>query len=299
MIPSFDVFPGGCLITTASHQVHYAHAYMHTDLGFDMDRLLGARLDSILTPASRIFFDTYLYPILLNDGQCREAEITLISDQGRRNHVVVSARFLPGPERMVIWCILSAENQSKVYEDLRNTRELLRIKVDELRLLSATDALTGLPNRREFERVASQHLQSAARQQQPFAVLMFDIDHFKSINDTFGHTAGDEVLRAFGLALKSVARGNVIIARYGGEEFICALQNADAAGAMSAASRVHAAASSIQVIGRPVTVSIGVSVRDPQGGQDLAALIHQADLALYKAKSLGRNRTQAYGAPQG
>jgi diguanylate cyclase (GGDEF)-like protein len=135
--------------------------------------------------------------------------------------------------------------------------------------------------------------------ERPFAVLMIDIDHFKSINDTFGHTAGDEVLRAFGLALKSVARDNEIIARYGGEEFICALQNADAEGALSVASRVHAAARTLQAIGRPVNVSFGVVDRDPQGGRDLAALIHQADLALYQAKSLGRNRTQAYGAPQG
>ncbi len=165
-----------------------------------------------------------------------------------------------------------------------------------MRDAASTDDLTGLLNRRGFFAAAHQLVALQAKRREPVSVLMFDLDHFKSINDRFGHPLGDEVLRTFANAIGASLRAADVIGRFGGEEFVVIL-GGNLADASVAAERVRLAfqAAGRVVAGREVgaTVSIGVA----SGGIDVASLIATADAALYRAKSNGRNRVE--GIEQG
>ncbi|HET7850863.1 MAG TPA: GGDEF domain-containing protein [Pseudolabrys sp.] len=157
---------------------------------------------------------------------------------------------------------------------------------------AATDALTGLLNRRAFLESAWSLCTVQRKRKQPVTLLMFDLDHFKSINDTFGHAVGDDVLRLFASTLRSSMRADDIIARLGGEEF-AAIIPADLAATGRVAERVRSAFEITgAVIGEnPIgaTVSIGAAV-SADADEDIDALIARADAALYSAKHAGRNR---------
>jgi diguanylate cyclase (GGDEF)-like protein len=158
----------------------------------------------------------------------------------------------------------------------------------ELRRLSVTDDLTGLANRRAFRSTLATELKRSGRTQRPVCLLMLDLDHFKRVNDTFGHGAGDGVLATMGELLSSNMHrtGIDVAARVGGEEFAVILPETDEEGGTFAAERLR-----IEVMSRPAdiltTVSIGVAAS--HGGDDADSLLRAADRALYTAKALGRN----------
>jgi two-component system, cell cycle response regulator len=174
-----------------------------------------------------------------------------------------------------------------------NTR-LLR----ELQQLSLTDALTSLGNRRAFDQALRQEVARAQRQGGDLALVLVDIDHFKRVNDTLGHPAGDLVLAAFAQRLRGVARLSDRLFRYGGEEFAALLGETDAAGACDLAQRVLASvASSVIAAGtRSVSLTCSAGVADLNAA-DVApdALLRRADSALYEAKRQGRNRVVVAG----
>lgn len=172
--------------------------------------------------------------------------------------------------------------------------------VRELESLSRKDALTGVLNRRCFDEALAQEISRARRHGQALGVVMLDIDHFKAVNDTYGHPGGDEVLRSFAQTVKQALREGDTLFRYGGEEFVALLPYADREGAMAAAERiVSAVASATALVDRKpvkVTTSAGVAClgRATRSGQELLA---DADEALYEAKSGGRNRAVLHGRP--
>jgi two-component system cell cycle response regulator len=158
--------------------------------------------------------------------------------------------------------------------------------------MAITDALTGLFNRRYMESHLAGLLEQASARGKPLAVLVTDIDYFKSINDTHGHDAGDDVLREFALRIKRSIRGIDLACRYGSEEFVVVMPETDMAVAAMVAERlrrrrafaIHEGARSI-----PVTISIGIAAL--RGADDNAAgVLKRADQALYRAKRDGRNR---------
>src|SRR5579884_82533 len=153
---------------------------------------------------------------------------------------------------------------------------------------ATTDALTGLKNRRAFEDYFNQAFFEALRYQQPFSVLLVDVDHFKDYNDTFGHQEGDQVLREVGSLLQTNVRKADFTARYGGEEFVVLLPMTDSQQSLLAAERLRAAIAEHAWSRDGVTVSIGVASLVPSI-QEAATLIAQADKALYAAKAQGRN----------
>jgi diguanylate cyclase len=170
------------------------------------------------------------------------------------------------------------------------TDELTRV-----RLLSLTDELTGLPNRRAFMRRLEDEVARVQRYGFPLSFALIDLDHFKSINDEFGHAAGDEVLRVYSKNIMTVFRHHDMVARYGGEEFAVLLPNTDADGAVRALNKVRrrAAETRWQSNGRVSQVpsfSAGVSLFKP--GESASAFIERADKALYRAKRLGRDRIE-------
>jgi diguanylate cyclase (GGDEF)-like protein len=161
----------------------------------------------------------------------------------------------------------------------------------ELAAVAVTDGLTGLANRRCFDQTLQVEWQRAARTDTRLALLMIDVDNFKTFNDQHGHWKADEVLKAFGQILKSCsARPGDLAARYGGEEFAVILPNADTTSASMVAERIRVSMMErAQNVDSP-TVSIGVASVRPRPDRNAAALIKAADTALYRAKANGRNR---------
>jgi diguanylate cyclase (GGDEF)-like protein len=165
---------------------------------------------------------------------------------------------------------------------------------------AATDSLTGLPNRRAVQDALKRTIAQAGRTLSPMAVLLLDLDHFKQINDTFGHDRGDAVLAAVGDVLSRSLRTSDFVGRNGGEEFIALLPDTGVEGALEAAEKLRGAIERVTVPGidRPVTASVGAAVY-PHTAADAESLLRLADRALYAAKANGRNRAELADTPVG
>ncbi len=174
--------------------------------------------------------------------------------------------------------------------ELEDSQQQLHQLNLELAEQTLTDALTGLKNRRAFDRVLADECARATRVQSGLALLMVDVDHFKAYNDQYGHQAGDQALQAVATALKGQARAYDLVARYGGEEFAVVLPDTHAADMRAAAERMRLAVQALTGLHRPVTISLGAALAQP--GASPAALVERADQALYQAKQGGRNRVQ-------
>jgi diguanylate cyclase (GGDEF)-like protein/PAS domain S-box-containing protein len=158
-----------------------------------------------------------------------------------------------------------------------------------LATLASTDELTGLPNRRSFMRRLREEIERAGRHERPLSLVMIDVDHFKRINDTLGHGAGDRVLMGVAATLFRSVRDSETVARVGGEEFAWILPETDGSGAVAAGERVRASLADVDAgAAGPVTASMGVCVLS--AGMDAGDLMRCADAALYRAKESGRDR---------
>lgn len=212
----------------------------------------------------------------------------------------------------VIGAILVRASRPYAYTDAdRSALELLgataAIAIDNARLFADTrrlatiDELTGVWNRRSFFENAGREFQRSQRTLRPLAVLMFDVDHFKSVNDTYGHAVGDQALRGVAERCRSQLRVIDIIGRYGGEEFAVALPETDIESAEHVAERLRVAvekASFATARGSiSLTISVGVAVYNPNDHTTLDAVIDCADRALYIAKRSGRNCVRVWSYP--
>ena len=184
----------------------------------------------------------------------------------------------------------------------------LQHEIEERKLLQAalevmarTDQLTGISNRRHFFEVGQSELIRARRYHHPLSLIMFDCDHFKQINDTFGHLAGDEALREITRRICAELRSSDVFARYGGEEFVILLVETSLAKARQVAERLRQAIASeamhYAAHSFPVTISLGLAAFDSKSDASLDKLLEQVDLALYAAKQAGRNQVQIYTSP--
>jgi diguanylate cyclase (GGDEF)-like protein len=171
----------------------------------------------------------------------------------------------------------------------------MRVRLQSIVL---TDPLSGCFNRRGFDQLCAREVSRAVRGHHPMSVLAIDVDHFKKINDEFGHLTGDEVLREMGMRLRETARAGDVVARIGGEEFEILAPDTAAPGAQILADRIHAAfrGKPFASLGgtRQVGVSIGVASAEANNDQIVTALVARADEALYVAKRNGRDRSQVW-----
>jgi len=284
-----DVFPCGCIVTTLSEQtILQANPYFYQEC--QQTPKAQQRLSDVLTPASKIVLESFVMPMLLNLGHCEEIQLTIQGNSGERLPVLVNADVRQGNEPLIFWVINSAKQRDKLYQELVDLRNALEEKAERLELLSQTDELTGLLNRRAFINRAQQLLKQAERHDQTCSFLLLDIDHFKQINDLHGHACGDAVLGQLGQLLKTNCRDHDVLARIGGEEFaiICMDRPSDCAAAF--AEKLRMLVSQQPIEGIAVTVSIGVATA---GQLSFEQLYKQADLLLYEAKHAGRNRLVA------
>ena len=163
----------------------------------------------------------------------------------------------------------------------------------QLQAAARTDAKTGLLNAATWQREADAEITRALRTDEPVALLLADVDHFKKVNDTYGHLTGDDVLRGLAGELRQQIRATDIVGRFGGEEFVVLLSKTTAEEALRIAERLRRAVGVIQVLAGEatvgVTISVGVAVLGVHG-RDLFELLAAADLALYRAKNTGRDR---------
>ena len=166
---------------------------------------------------------------------------------------------------------------------------------EQTKQLAVTDGLTGISNRPNMDKALLNEFERSMRYNAPLSVVLLDVDHFKDVNDTYGHQKGDEILVAIASLLKKVCRANDIAARYGGEEFLMILPQSNAQGAFKIAERVREEMMKMSFTGNEskfgVTTSGGVAElnRDFMGNTD--HLVAVADQALYEAKNGGRNKT--------
>jgi len=178
---------------------------------------------------------------------------------------------------------------------LKKTIESERGETSRLRKIAVTDSLTNLHNHSYSRHCLAAALQEANSDESPLCVVMADLDHFKDINDAYGHLVGDDVLRMTAGRLTAGARGDDAVCRYGGEEFLFILQNADLAGGMEVAERVRARISDdvMHSGDMTLTVSISLGVAQARESDTVNSLIERADAALYAAKRAGRNCVRA------
>lgn len=179
---------------------------------------------------------------------------------------------------------LAGTHEQLEAEVARRTEELSAAN-ERLEKLALTDPLTGLYNRRYLDQALALEVTRQRRQKRPFSLLMIDVDHFKTFNDTHGHPKGDEVLRELGRVIQGSLRASDIVARVGGEEIIAVLLDVELPAAATAAENVRSA---VEQVGK-VTVSIGMASW-PKHGETADEVVEAADRALYASKSAGRNR---------
>lgn len=199
-----------------------------------------------------------------------------------------------------------ADRQDHEHRELVALRGDLERRVEErtlalqeanarLAVASRTDALTGLPNRRGFVEASEAELERFRRSGRPFTIVLADVDHFKAVNDRFGHATGDEVLRSAAAAIRANLRAQDVVARWGGEEFILLLPETAEAGGVRAAEfvREQVAASPIALAAGPLRLTLSFGVSEHRAERNLDATLAAADRALYRAKEGGRNRVLA------
>jgi two-component system, cell cycle response regulator len=222
----------------------------------------------------------YIYFIIVT-GKARKEDLILGMEAGADDYLV------------------KPFNHEELRYRIRVGRRIIELERRILQLAN-TDPLTGISNRRAFMERLKAELERAARENAPLSIIMADIDHFKRVNDEYGHQAGDRVLQEFSRRLMKPARPYDFLGRYGGEEFIACLPNTNEAQARSIAERLRrgveeTAISRSDDANIPITASFGTaSLRAGAGNDDVDRLIKRADDALYKAKREGRNRVCAW-----
>ncbi len=277
-----------------------------TETGYRVEQVAGS--DAALARAGSGDHDLIIVPLHLGDQDGLRLSSQLRSQEGSRHTpilMVLDSQDLPrlakglelGVNDYLIEPFDGNELRARTRTQVRRRRyhERLRDVLEQSVTMAYTDALTGIYNRRYLSAHLDRKIMEIGSQHKPVSVLLFDIDHFKPINDKIGHSAGDEVLKQLARRVTACLRDSDMVARYGGEEFVVVLPSTKAEEAQGVAERLRAriADEPFAVPGSAspirVTVSIGLATTaDP--GEEAAQLLARADEALYRAKDAGRDR---------
>jgi diguanylate cyclase (GGDEF)-like protein len=282
------------------------------------DNPVQRRLVARLVPRMNAYFDTLAWLVSLEQNGQRQRAIEAVRSSADRDRIVELLTVLhriEGEERRLLALRDAANRAADERMERHNwivaavglvlmillTTAILsatrahRQAVDltgELHELASTDSLTGLPNRRQLMTTLEREMKLAARTGRPLSLALLDVDRFKSVNDRFGHNAGDEVLRAIADELRRVTRGGDLLGRFGGEEFAVLMPETNIAEAELACERLRAAIARREMRfddGASTRVTISTGVAPLAGDKESAQFIARADSALYAAKAGGRN----------
>lgn len=257
-------------------------------MGYAREDVLGRPALDFLTPESRKHVNEVISPRFDEEGIVNDIEYQVVTSLGEIVDVAVSA----------IW---ETDNEGRrnrtmtVWKDVTETRELTR----KMSYLALHDTLTGLPNRLLLQDRMNQAAQVAARNRTRFAIMFMDLDHFKRVNDLYGHPVGDQLLASVGESLRQSLRASDTVCRLGGDEFVMLVTEMnDHADAEAVAQKVLADVAQLRRIdGHEISVSfsLGVAVY-PDDGLDPDTLMRHADTAMYRSKRQGRNRIAFFAA---
>jgi len=305
--------PCGYLFLTDEWQITEMNETLRDMLGVDQ---IPGNIRDILTVPSKIYFQTYFVPVIHIHGRVDELYLTLKGKDGPIP-VLVSARERKGLyECALMQMSVREEYENELLVAKRNAEQIqqetdkayttllgLMNEVQEkqqelvelnhrLQTMATTDPLTGLSNRRVFQEQLAEQIEENGTRMGMFSVILFDIDHFKMVNDTYGHNVGDEVLKELAEKLKAQTPEQYSTARIGGEEFAIILKGTDQSTSMTFAEQLRQFVETSTWRSQPVTVSIGIATY--QKGDTAESMYIRADSALYASKRSGRNRVTSF-----
>ncbi len=301
---AFDSLTEGIALLDPKHRVVLGNKALREMSNAPDNKLLGRRLEEAAQLEIKGHSSTLPWQRVIATGQpVRGVRVYVGSGENRKTGSLNCAPIIDGLGK-VRGCLVTVSDVTAIErsnEQLRTALtevELAHRQIEtqnkELKRLAMYDGLTSLMNRRAFFQEAAEIVTRQAGTGGSVAVLMLDVDHFKSFNDRFGHATGDVVLQRVARCLAETVRFNDLAARYGGEEFCVLVENLETAAVMSLAERIRQAVEAGAALNTqgnvvPVTVSIGVCVAAP-AGVDLSEMVKAADTALYASKHGGRNR---------
>ncbi|MEK4112942.1 sensor domain-containing diguanylate cyclase [Paenibacillus sp. FSL M7-1414] len=312
-----DLAPCGYFSISDSGVLQSINQTMLTMLGYERDELIGQHIESTMSVSNKVFFHTYFYPYIQLYGHVDEMYFTFRTRDQQAVPVLLNGVRQTRNGESVVDCVVVVMRKRIEHEkDILHTKTKLQelyqatqeankelerlheeykikeqalIKVnDQLETMASTDLLTGLKNRRFFQEKMLESLMMFQEKQRYFSLLVVDIDHFKSINDTYGHPIGDLVLGNLAGLLQSVSRSTDVVARYGGEEFVVILPDCEEEQAIGIAERYRSQVASADWGEYNITVSIGAATVVEEDTEK--TLFQRADNALYASKTGGRNR---------
>ena len=295
----FEYTPDALFIVDQAGRIFLANVQAEVLFGYDRSELIGQPVEKLMPPRFAAHHVDHRARFM-SEAHCRPMGAAVELFAQRKDgaefpvDIMLSPMIVHG-EHFVLCVVRDITERKAAQDELeRQTAEFKKLHA-EMELLANHDGLTGLYNWRAFYEHAGQLLKTAHRRQENATLMILDLDHFKQINDRFGHAEGDRVLQAVASTLKATARENDIVARHGGEEFVVAALGLTEAESLVAAERLRAAVSAIENMKSRITTSIGVATLEPQAHKHdasrvLAELLDQADQALYAAKNNGRNQ---------
>lgn len=286
-------------------------------LVFEREQLIGKHIESVMSISNKMMFHTYFYPYIQLYGHVNEMYLSFKTRDRLDLPVLLNGVRHTRDGETVIDCVVVAMRKRIEHEkDILQTKtkleelylatneankklellheeyeikqqELMKLN-DQLEALASTDPLTGLKNRRFLQESLLANIAQYQQSQLPFSLCIIDIDHFKKINDTYGHPVGDLILSSLAQLLQSLSYEEDTVARFGGEEFVILLSGTDQEAAIARAEQYRAKTEAASWDSYKITISIGIATVTK--GDSLQSLLDQADQALYTSKSDGRNR---------
>ncbi|WP_458781305.1 sensor domain-containing protein [Arthrobacter sp. D3-16] len=302
----FNQAPCGYLLTDDGGRITAVNDTFVSWAGYSRAHLLGSNLQSLMPVGDQILYSTHCIPKLGITGAVSEIAVEIIGADGQRRAALLSASRSPasGGEPAVVRVIIFSAHERRMYERelvaaLRSAEESEARRAEaekELHRLALHDALTGLPNRAGLKVGLDQLPAGGTAGTRRLAVLFLDLDHFKAVNDSLGHAAGDELLVSVAQRLTSLAAGTHTVARLSGDEFVVVGAFANPAEATAlAAGLLDVLKAPMQIEGLEIVTSASIGVAAAaDDGETLEDLIRRADIAMYRAKELGRSRWELH-----